>query len=167
MKAYCICSKRRSNPQAIMSLALSRYQFATPEIRLLMRQVLGHAVSGRTIKRLVRQQGRKLKRGRPATRPRIHKSDLRDLVELTASGLEFPHGNMLQMFQVVQVQFGLTPRQYIEWAKKQVRRGKCMIRRCLLCNEMFSSMESTDRHCRLCRGDRQRLVAKDRRSSFA
>jgi hypothetical protein len=29
-----------------MSLALARYNFSTPEIRVLMRQVLGYALSG-------------------------------------------------------------------------------------------------------------------------
>lgn len=47
------------------------------EIRLLMRHVLGHALSGRTLKRLARSTGCRLKRGRPPTTPRV--SELQDL----------------------------------------------------------------------------------------
>jgi hypothetical protein len=41
----------------VMSLTLVRYRFSTPEIRLLIRHVLGHALSGRTIKRAAKSAG--------------------------------------------------------------------------------------------------------------
>ena len=69
-----------ANPYAVISLALARYNFSTPEIRVLMRHVLGHAISSRTIKRLVRSSGRHIKRGRPRSTPRIQKGDVNDLV---------------------------------------------------------------------------------------
>ncbi len=50
MKACHRCEVQRANREAILGMALSRYQFATPEIRTLMRIVLGHAISGRTLK---------------------------------------------------------------------------------------------------------------------
>jgi hypothetical protein len=45
------------DPEMVMSLTLVRYRFSTPEIRLLMRHVLGHAPSGRTIKRAAKSAG--------------------------------------------------------------------------------------------------------------
>jgi len=86
------------NRQSVISLALVRYNFSTPEIRVLMRHVLGHAVSGRTIKRLARSAGQRLKRGRPATTARVHKSDAGDLIEATGNGLDLFSGNTLQFF---------------------------------------------------------------------
>jgi len=154
-------------PQAMLSLALALYNFATPEIRVLMRQTLGHAVSGRTIKRLIRSTGPKMKRGRPLSTPRIHKCDVNHLIELTSTGAESFKGNTLQLFQQVDAQFDLTPRQYLQWVAKSIRRGKCMMRRCLLCDEYFASMHSGERHCRSCQGDRRRLVNEERRTSFA
>jgi hypothetical protein len=47
-----------------------------------------------------------------------------------------------------------------------VRRGKCMMRKCLLCDRFFPSLDSSERHCRACQGDRRRLLNEDRRSSF-
>ena len=114
MKRNCHCKSIHQKPEVIMSLALSHYNFSTPEIRLLLRQVLGHAPWGRTIKRLARSAGHKLKRGRPLTTPNVHKGDLNDLVELTSNGLEACSGNTLQFFHNVQVQFGLMPRQLPE-----------------------------------------------------
>jgi hypothetical protein len=35
------------------------------------------------LKRLARSAGRRLKRGRPPTTPRVHKSDISDLIEAT------------------------------------------------------------------------------------
>ncbi len=155
-----------ANPQAVLSSALARYQFSTPEIRLLMRQVLGHAVSGRTIKRLVRSAGRRMKRGRPLSTPHIHKGDLNDLIEITSTGTESFNGNTLQFFHQIQQQFRLTPRQYLRWVAKFVRRGKYMMRRCLLCDKFFPSLETGERHCRGCQADRRRLLNEERRSSF-
>lgn len=149
-----------------MSLALSRYNFSTPEIRLLLRQVLGHAPSGRTIKRLARSAGHRLKRGRPLTTPKVHKGDLNDLVGLTSNGLEACSGNTLQFFHHVQIQFGLTPRQYLKWVAKCFRRGKCMMRKCLLCGELFPSTDSGERHCKRCQPTRHHLVKEEGRSVF-
>ena len=157
---------RDANPQALMSLALARYNFSTPEIRVLMRHVLGHAISGRTIKRLVRSTGRHTKRGRPRSTPRICKGDVNDLIAITANGPAAFDGNALQLLQEVQVQFDLTPRQYLHWVTKFVRRGKYMMRRCLLCERNFPSVDSGERHCGVCRCVRRRLVNEDRRSSF-
>jgi len=42
-----------------------------------MRRVLGHALSSRTLQRLARSTGSRLKRGRPPTTPRV--SELQDL----------------------------------------------------------------------------------------
>src|SRR5882724_12387075 len=98
MKRNFRCKSIHQNPEVIMSLALSRYNFSTPEIRLLMRHVLGHALSGRTIKRLARSAGSRLKRGRPLTTPRVHKGDMSDLIETTSKGLEFFNDNTLQFF---------------------------------------------------------------------
>jgi hypothetical protein len=47
-----------------------------------------------------------------------------------------------------------------------VRRGKCMMRKCLLCGGFFPSLDSGERHCRACQGDRRRLLNEERRSSF-
>jgi hypothetical protein len=160
------CTNSHVNPYVTMSLALSRYHFSTPEIRLLMRHVLGHALSGRTIKRLARLAGNRLKRGRPRTTPRVHKADISDLIEATSNGLDAFGGHTLQFFHHIQVQLGLTPRQYLMWVGKFVRRGKCMMRRCLLCAGFFASTDCGERHCKTCRGDRRRLVNEDRRSSF-
>lgn len=166
MKRNFYCKSIHQNPEVIMSLALSRYNFSTPEIRLLLRHVLGHAPSGRTIKRLARSAGHRLKRGRPLTTPKVHKGDLNDLVELTSNGLEACSGNTLQLFHQIQLQFGLTPRQYLKWVAKFVRRGKFMMRRCLLCDRFFPSLDSGERHCRACQRDRRRLLNEERRSPF-
>ncbi len=155
-----------ADPQAVMSLALARYNFSTPEIRVLMRHVLSHAISGRTIKRLVRSSGRHIKRGRPRSTPRIRKGDVNDLIAITAKGPDAFNGNVLQLFQQVQVQFGLTPQQYLKWVANFVRRGKYMMRRCLLCERYFPSMDSGERHCGACRCNRRRLANEERRSSF-
>jgi hypothetical protein len=160
------CKNIHVDPYVAMSLALSQYHFSTPEIRLLMRHVLGHAISGRTIKRLARSAGSRLKRGRPRTTPRVHKGDMSDLIEVTSNGVEFFSGNALQFFHHIQVQFGLTPRQYLMWVAKFVRRGKYMMRKCLLCDGFFPSLDSGERHCKTCHGDRRRLINEERRSSF-
>ena len=166
MKTCGGCKTDHLKAQAVLSVALARYSFATPEIRLLMRHVLGHALSGRTIKRLARSSGTRLRRGRPATAPRVHKGDVSDLIEVTSNGPDLFNGHALQVFHHIQVQFGLTPRQYLIWVAKFVRRGKHMMRKCLLCDRFFPSLDSGERHCRACRGDRRRLVNEERGSSF-
>jgi len=166
MKACHRCEVHRTNREAVLGTALLRYQFATPEIRMLMRFTLGHAISGRTLKRLVRASGRRMKRGRPPSAPRIHKGDLSDLIELTSNGLVVSGGNALRLFEEVQIQFGLRPRQYIRWVANFVRCGKCMMRKCLLCDQLFPSLDSSERHCRACQGDRRRLLNEERRASF-
>jgi len=167
MKACHRCEVHRANREAILGMALSRYQFATPEIRTLMRIALGHAISGRTLKRLARASGRHMRRGRPPSAPHIPRADLRDLIELTSSGLESSSGNVLQLFEEIQIQFGLTPRQYIRWVAKFVRRGKYMMRRCLLCDGYFVSMDSGERHCKTCWSNRRRLVNEERNAPFS
>ena len=164
-KSWC-CKNIHVDPHVTMSLALSQYHFSTPEIRLLMRHVLGHALSGRTIKRLARSAGSRLRRGRPPTTPRVHKGDLNDLIELTSYGLGTFDGNALQLFHQIQKQFGLTPRQYLKWLAKFVRRGKYMMRKCLLCGELFPSTDSGERHCKQCQPTRRYLVKKEGRSIF-
>src|SRR3972149_7384992 len=67
MKIIQKLQSRHANSQAVISLALARYKFATPEIRALMRCVLAHAISGRAVKRLAKDSGHRLKRGRPRT----------------------------------------------------------------------------------------------------
>ena len=160
------CKNNHVDPQMVMSLALVSCNFSTPEIRLLMRHVLGHAISGRTIKRLARSAGNQLKRGRPRTTPRVHKGDVSGLIEATSNSLEGFSGHTLQFFHHIQVQFGLTPRQYLKWVAKFVRRGKCMMRRCLLCGDRFPSTESGERHCKRCQPARHHLVKEEGRSVF-
>ena len=165
MKKDWCCKKLHVSPHVVMSLALSRYHFATPEIRLLMRQILGYALSGRTIKRLAKSAGHRLKRGRPKTTPRVQKQ-LNDLIETTSAGLDVFDGNVLHFSNHIELEFGLSPRQYLKWVTQYVRRGKYMMRRCLLCNRFFPSLDSGERHCRACHGDRRRLLNEERRSSF-
>jgi hypothetical protein len=166
MKKDWCCKKLHVSPHVIMSLALSRYHFATPEIRLLMRQALGYALSGRTIKRLAKSHGRRLKRGRPRTTPRVQKKQLHDLIAATSAGLDVFNGNALHFLNHIELEFGLSPRQYLKWVTQYVRRRNCMVRKCLLCNEAFASLDSSERHCRDCRNDRRRLLNEERRSSF-
>ncbi len=159
MKACRRCAAHRANREAIVGMALSRYQFATPEVRTLMRTALGHAISGRTLKRLVRASGCHMKRGRPRSTPHIHKGDLNDLIELTSNGLVVSGGNALQLFEEVQIQFGLRPRQYVRWVAKHIRRGKCMMRKCIFCDGFFPSQDSGERYCKTCRGSRRAMYA--------
>ena len=166
MKRKWCCTNIHVNPDVAMSLALSQYHFSTPEIRLLMRHVLGHAPSGRTIKRLARQAGTRLRRGRPRTTPRVHKRDLRDLIEMTSNGLSASGANALHFFHEIQIQFGLAPRQYLKWVTQSVRRGKAMMRRCLFCGKLFPSTESGERHCKRCQSTRHHLVREEGRSVF-
>jgi hypothetical protein len=165
MKKNWCCKNIHVPPHVLISLALSQYQFSTPEIRLLMRHTLGYALSGRTIKRLAKSAGRRLKRGRPPTTPRVHKGDLSDLIQ-ASSNLDAFSGNTLQFFYHIQVQFGLTPRQYLMWMAKFIRRGKYMMRKCLLCDRFFPSLDSGERHCKRCRTTRHQLVKEEGRSVF-
>src|SRR5438093_13432466 len=98
------CKNIHVDPYVAMSLALLEYHFSTPEIRLLMRNVLGHALSGRTIKRLVRSTGRRLKRGRPRTTPRVHKKHLNGLVEATSQDLGGFGGNALHFLSHIELE---------------------------------------------------------------
>ena len=152
--------------QAIMSLALACYDFSTPEIRVLMRHVLGHAISGRTIKRLRKTAGQRIKRGRPPSTPKVQKGEVSHLIEATSEGLDVFCGDTLQFFHHIRVQFGLTPRQYFKWVAKFVRRGKCMMRRCLLCGNLFPSFEAGDRHCNHCGSNRRRLLKEEGQYAF-
>jgi len=159
-KPWC-CKNIHVDPNVAMSVALSQYHFSTPEIRLLMRHVLGHAVSGRTIKRMVRSAGRRLKRGRPRTTPRVHKKCVNDLIVVTSGGLGVFDGNALHFLNHIQVHFGLSPLQYLKWVTRSVRRGKCMVRKCLLCDRFFPSVDSGERHCPNCKGKRRSLVINE------
>src|SRR6266542_5175353 len=118
-KSWC-CKGIHVDPNVAMSVALSQYSFSTSEIRLLMRHVLGHALSGRTIKRVLRSAGRRLKRGRPRTTPRVHKKCLNDLIGAASQGLGVFDGNALRFLNHIEVQFGLSPRQYLKWVSQCV-----------------------------------------------
>ncbi len=166
MKKNWYCKSVHVPPHVLTSLALSQYHFSTPEIRVLMRHILGYALSGRTIKRLAKSAGRRLKRGRPKTTPRVQKKQLNDLIETTSAGFDVFNGNVLHFLNHIELEFGLSPRQYLKWVTQYVRRGKCMMRRCLLCGGFFPSLDSGERHCRECQGDRRRLLNEERRSSF-
>ena len=160
------CNNIHVDPNVAMSVGLSQYHFSTPEIRLLMRHVLGHAISGRTIKRMVKSAGRRLKRGRPLTTPRVHKKCVNDLIAACSEGLALCDGNALHFLNHIEVQFGLSPRQYLKWVTRYMRRGRCMMRKCLLCGGFFPSLDSGERHCRACQGGRRRLLNEEHRSSF-
>ena len=103
MKESRCCANHHADRQAVMSLALARYNFSTPEIRVLMRHVLGHVPSGRTIKRLARSAGCRLKRGRPPSTPRVLKGDMNDLTEIASYGLGNFGGNTFQFFQHMRI----------------------------------------------------------------
>src|ERR1700756_2446258 len=81
------CTNTPVDPYVAMSLALLQYHFSTPEIRLLMRHVLGHALSGRTIKRVERSAGSRLKCSRPRATPKVRMGDVSDLIEATCNGI--------------------------------------------------------------------------------
>jgi hypothetical protein len=166
MKKNWCCKSVHVPPHVVTSLALSQYQFSTPEIRLLMRQILGYALSGRTIKRLAKSAGRRLKRGRPKTTPRVQKKQLNDLIATTSAGLDVFNGNALHFLNHIELEFGLSPRQYLKWVTQCVRRGKCMMRKCLFCGDLFPSTESGERHCKRCQSARRHLVKEEGRSVF-
>ena len=71
----------------------------------------------------------------------MQKRDLNDLIAITAKGLDLFDGNVFQLLQEIQTQFGLSPRQYLKWVTRFVRRGKCMMRKCLLCDRRFPFAE--------------------------
>jgi hypothetical protein len=164
MKKNWCCKNIHVPPHVLTSLALSGYHFSTAEIRLLMRQTLGYALSGRTIKRLAKSAGRRLKRGRPKTTPRVQRKKLNDLIEATSAGLDVFDGNVLHLLNHVELGFGLSSRQYLKWVNQYMRRGRCMMRKCLLCAELFPSKDSGERHCKECQSERHHLVKEQRRS---
>src|SRR4030095_6239178 len=164
MRKSLRCKNLHVSPHVLISLALSRYHFSTPEIRLLMRHILGYALSGRTIKRLAKSVGRRMKRGRPKTTPRVQKRQLNNLIETTSAGLDVFNGNALHFLNHIELEFGLSPRHYLECVTQYECRGKCMMRKCLLCDRFFPSQDSGERHCRACHGDRRRLLNEERRS---
>lgn len=166
MKKNWCCKNVHVPPHVVTSLALSQYHFSTPEIRLLMRHILGYALSGRTIKRLAKSAGRRLKRGRPKTTPRVKKKQLNDLIEATSEGFDVFNGSALHFLNHIELKFGLSPRQYLKWLTQYMRRGKCMMRRCLFCGELFPSTESGERHCKRCQSTRHHLVREEGRSVF-
>jgi hypothetical protein len=49
---------------------------------------------------------------------RVHKDDISDLIESTSNRLDLFSGDILQLFHHIQLQFGLTPRQYLNWGGK-------------------------------------------------
>jgi hypothetical protein len=61
------------------------------------------------------------------------------LKKTTSNGPDAYSGNTLQFFHHFHVQFGLTPRQYLTLVAKFIRRGKFMMRKCLLCKRFFES----------------------------
>lgn len=166
MKKNWCCKNIHVDLLVAVSLALSQYDLATPEFRLLMRNVLGHALSARTIKRLVRSSGRRLKRRRPRTAPKINTKQIGDLIRTTSEGLDPFDGNILHFLNQVEVEFELAPRQYLKGTTQFVRRGKYMMRHCLLCKDIFPSLDSGDRHCKRCSADRQRLLRQNNQSIF-
>ena len=155
------------DPYAAMSLALSKYHFSSPDIREIIRHVLGHAPSTQSTCRLSRSDGSKLKQGRPPTIPKIKKRDLHDLIVATSWNPQVFDGNMLHFVQYIELQFGLSPRQYLNWVTRFVRHGRYMMRSCLLCGDPFPSMDSGDRHCRACRVNRQRILRRHDNSNSA
>ena len=155
------------DPGAAISLALSKYHFSGSDIREVIRSALGHAPSKRRISRLSRSDGSKLKRGRPPTITKVNERNPYDLNELTSKGLDTSSGNMLHFLHQIKAQFGLSPRQYLNWVTKYVRRGKYMMRRCLLCGDLFPSLDSADRHCPSCKNRRHQLLRDDAQSIFA
>jgi hypothetical protein len=159
-KPWC-CKISHVDPNMAISVALSQYRFSTPEIRLLMKHLRGHAISGRTIKRMVKSAGHRLKRGRPPTTPRVHKKCINDLIAATSEGLSVFDGNALHFLNHIEHEFGLSPRQYLKWVTQHVRRGKYMMRKCLLCDGFFPSLDSSERHCRTCQSDRRRLLKEE------
>lgn len=127
---------------------------------------VGSRASGRTIKRLARLAGTRLKRGRPPTAARVQKRDLYDLIETTSNGFTVSGENALHFFHELQLQFGLTPQQYLKWVTQSVRRGKSMMRKCLFSGDLFPSTGSGERHCRRCQSSRRHLVKEEGRSVF-
>ncbi|MCZ6563205.1 MAG: hypothetical protein O6948_09860 [Deltaproteobacteria bacterium] len=145
---------------AAMSLALSKYHFSTADIREIIHYVLGHAPSERGVCRLARSDGSKRKRGRPPTIPKIKRRDLHDLIVATSWDPQIFDGNMLHFLHYIELQFGLSPHQYLSWVTRFVRHGKYMMRCCFLCGDLFPSVGSGDRRCRSCRVNSQRTLRR-------
>lgn len=110
-------------PYGAISLALSKYNFGAPDIRIVISHLLGIALSRRSIRLLVKSGGNGLKHGRPPGTLKINKDDLFRLIELTSGGLESFSGNTLHLLDHIKVQFGLSPRQYLDWVARFVRGG--------------------------------------------
>jgi hypothetical protein len=96
----------------------------------------------------------------------VQKKQLNDLIEMTSAGFGAFNGNALHFLNHIQLEFGLSPRQYLKWLTQYMRRGKCMMRRCLFCGELFPSTESGERHCKRCQSTRHHLVREEGRSVF-
>ena len=62
------------------------------------------------------------------------------------------HGGLLEVVEAIVSEF--------------VRRGKYMMRKCLLCGELFPSADSGERHCKKCQPTRHHLVKEEGRSVF-
>jgi hypothetical protein len=60
--------------------------------------LLGHALSGRTIRRRAKSTGSRRKRRPPANNTRVHKDDMSDLIEATSNGFDTFNGHTLQFF---------------------------------------------------------------------
>jgi len=133
------------NPSATISLALSKYHFSTADIGEMIRFVTRTIPSKWSTKRLSRSDGSYLKQGRPPIIPKVKRDGLYH----------------------IELQFGLTPRQYINWVATFMRHGKYLMRRCLLCGDLFPSLESADRHCRQCLANRRQLLRENGQSIFA
>lgn len=155
------------DPSAAMSLALSKYHFSTADIREIIRHVLGHAPSKRSTCRLSRSDGSKLKQGRPPTIPKVKRGSLYSVIEVTGKGFDTFSGNTLHFLHYIELQFGLSPRQYLNWIARFVRHGRYMMRSCLLCGNLFPSTDSGDRHCRACRVNSQRILRRHDNSNSA
>jgi len=155
------------NPSATISLALSKYHFSTADIGEMIRFVTRTIPSKWSTKRLSRSDGSYLKQGRPPIIPKVKKDGLYSLIEVTGKGFNTFSGNTLHFLHHIELQFGLTPRQYINWVATFMRHGKYLMRRCLLCGDLFPSLESADRHCRQCLVSRRQLLREDGQSIFA
>ena len=116
-------AKASTSPRVLTSLAVSQHHFGLLKSRSRS-ETLGYALSGRKIQRLAKSAGRRLKRGRPRTTPRIHKVDLSDLIEATSNGLEASNDNALQHSGGIRSH----ATSYLSWVADSVQRGNCMIR---------------------------------------
>ena len=140
-----------------ISVALSHYGFSSSDIRWVIGVVLGNPPPRRKISRMARTNRDMLTRGRPPTIPKVYKRALRDLIAVTHLDPRAFNGNTLHFLHNIEIQFGLSPCQYLNWVARYVRRGGCMMRRCLLCRDLFPSLGSGERHCQHCSLTRRRM----------